>query len=798
VHIDRKDILVVAFLFVLSCLFFWKVLLNPGKMIYPALDIVFINSYWKHFITESFGAFGSLPLWTMLTQSGSTFVGNAQSALFYPPTFLFLFFGVDTLFGYLFLADVFLAGAFMYLFARAAELGKTASALSSIVYMFGGLLVSKVYMGSNMVADAIIWLPLVFFFFELALRKRSVAYGALGGIPLALSLLAGHLQYPAYILSALFLYFIFRCLPPARKKDYEALKLLALSFALLVFFGFALSAVQFLPFLEQFSSGAIRGASTDYGFATSMSLPPQQLLSLAIPEFFGTPLDNTYWGGQFFWELCAYVGIVPLLLAAFAVLFVKDRRVKFFALLAGLSVFFALGKYDPLYPLLYNFPLFSMFRGPGRMVFLYAFSAAVLAGFGCELLVKRFESVGKERLRLILKMLAVLAVVVLLSLLSVVALKSTILQTGEAAAADRIASSARPEVAAYYAEHVKEIAALAYDRILLGASTILFFVAAFASLLFLRMKNLVNARLFAMLLIILVLSDLWLFGMKYVDVRDPQDVFNNSAVPAFLKADPDVFRTLIINSSVAFGDLGRSGIEMVGIEDQSGLKRYAEYLAAVDDKTLSGTDFASVSVLANPALLDVMNVKYVITTERLENPRYKLELKDSVRYFAHNVEFHNEAYVYENTNYLPRSFVVPDAKVLESGSVLAELKSPSFDPKEYVVLEKPSGAKGGESFHPAKITLYSPDSVVVDVNLTSSGFLVLADSWYPGWEAYDNGKNVEIYRADYVFRAVYLGPGSHTVEFVYNPLSFKVGLAVSCLAALALLALAVKKRRSII
>lgn len=70
---------------------------------------------------------------------------------------------------------------------------------------------------------------------------------------------------------------------------------------------------------------------------------------------------------------------------------------------------------------------------------------------------------------------------------------------------------------------------------------------------------------------------------------------------------------------------------------------------------------------------------------------------------------------------------------------------------------------------------------------------MLTDAYYPGWRALVDGRPAKIERADYYFRAVYLEGGKHTIEFVYDPLSFKVGLAIS-LASLALMVIGLKRR----
>jgi uncharacterized membrane protein YfhO len=76
----------------------------------------------------------------------------------------------------------------------------------------------------------------------------------------------------------------------------------------------------------------------------------------------------------------------------------------------------------------------------------------------------------------------------------------------------------------------------------------------------------------------------------------------------------------------------------------------------------------------------------------------------------------------------------------------------------------------------------SPNAVTIRAVSDSGGFLVLADTFYPGWQAALDGKPVEIMRANHAFRAVAFPPGEHTVEFRYAPLSFIVGAAISLTA----------------
>ena len=77
------------------------------------------------------------------------------------------------------------------------------------------------------------------------------------------------------------------------------------------------------------------------------------------------------------------------------------------------------------------------------------------------------------------------------------------------------------------------------------------------------------------------------------------------------------------------------------------------------------------------------------------------------------------------------------------------------------------------------ILKYKPNYVEIEAEMSVPGFLVLGDTYYPGWKVYVDGKQDKIYRADYILRAVYLMPGKHIVKFTYEPFSFKIGVIIT-------------------
>ncbi|MDO8689409.1 MAG: YfhO family protein, partial [Dehalococcoidia bacterium] len=139
--------------------------------------------------------------------------------------------------------------------------------------------------------------------------------------------------------------------------------------------------------------------------------------------------------------------------------------------------------------------------------------------------------------------------------------------------------------------------------------------------------------------------------------------------------------------------------------------------------------------------------------------------------------------IYEDTAALPRAFLVSRAFSLPDGpSVLSRLTAPGFDPRSEVLLEEqvpPSQGNPAGSSGRASITDYQDQVVKVETDSGEPAFLFLGDSYYPGWRAYVDGREAHIYVADYLFRAVSVPAGPHTVEFRYEPESFRLGLWVS-------------------
>jgi hypothetical protein len=184
--------------------------------------------------------------------------------------------------------------------------------------------------------------------------------------------------------------------------------------------------------------------------------------------------------------------------------------------------------------------------------------------------------------------------------------------------------------------------------------------------------------------------------------------------------------------------------------------------------------------------LSLTNTRYLLTNEYIEVASH-IPLK-----LVH--QGIDNWYVYENLNVLPRAFVVHRAIVAadETGA-LKILEDDNFNPHQAVILETGDPLP---ALLPAETTLdevtrtgETATSIEFEATLASNGFLVLLDNDYPGWQAYVDGQPASIIRADYFARAVYLTEGSHSVQFIYRPASFRLGLALTSIGLLCLFGL---------
>jgi hypothetical protein len=384
--VRRRDIIAVVLLAVLVLAVFWRAVL--GGVFY------FGDIFQLHYPLRSVYARElrrlSLPLWTTDVLAGYPLLAEGQLGALYPPNLI-----LHTLLPVPIALDLFILGHFVwaalgaYAFGRRIRLYPRAALCAGLIYALGGFMVAHLN-HVNIVACAA-WLPWMFLLTDRLLANEVPPHAGRDAVWLSLVIglefLAGHAQIAVLSLLAVMAYGLY--LAVVVRPPTKAAALFGLSVAL----GVALSGAQLLPSYE-LTRLSVRSEGLDPEFFTSFSLHPLYIINLLWPFVLGNPYPNASV------ELVAYVGWLPLLLALAAPLalrrgiqaaFRPAKRTRFFLGMAIIAVLLALGRWNPVYMALLRLPVFQWFRVPARYLYLFSFSAAMLAGVGLDVLLNRIR-----------------------------------------------------------------------------------------------------------------------------------------------------------------------------------------------------------------------------------------------------------------------------------------------------------------------------------------------------------------------------------------------------------------------
>ncbi|MDH7569023.1 MAG: hypothetical protein QHJ73_05500, partial [Armatimonadota bacterium] len=343
-------------------------------------------------------AAGRLPLWSDALHNGFPFHAEGQAGVLYPPTLiLFGFLKPLTAFNWSLVLTLWGAGAFAYALARGLGGSRWGALLAGIAFMLSGFFVAHIKHVNLIQAGC--WLPLLLLAVHRCFTQGRLRYAAGAGVVLTLMVLAGHPQIAYYSAVAAVMWAAGAlCIgvthAGARAQRWvRRLGFALVAVALMAGVCAALSAAQLLPTLE-LARVSRRAAGLTLTEATRFfPFRPADLLGLVWPFWQGNPAQGTFVidpSRPLFWEGCAYVGLLPLALAALAL--ARPRREAWLVAGVGLAaLLLALGAWGGVYlAAWYVVPGMRFFRFPARFLLVAQLALAVLACFGLDALRSRF------------------------------------------------------------------------------------------------------------------------------------------------------------------------------------------------------------------------------------------------------------------------------------------------------------------------------------------------------------------------------------------------------------------------
>jgi len=290
---NRKlfNIISVLVLFLLVAVLFANVLLSNEQQVLSddTGDVYLKHAHTKFFSVEEIKN-GNLPLWNPYIYSGTSFIADPESSLFYPPNLIYLILPLDKAINIDIVLHILLTGIFMYLWVLAKGLHPLAALLSSVALIFSGAFYMHMYSGHLMVLASAAWVPLLLFSIDRFVRANNLRWILLGSFAVAMSVLAGHFQYVFITTVASGLYTLSLLIKAERKLK------LAFAFAIMCAAGAVLAAIQLLPVLDYVSESFRTEPS--YNYIAHCSFHPKNLITLAAPNFFGNMDTIPYWGNR--------------------------------------------------------------------------------------------------------------------------------------------------------------------------------------------------------------------------------------------------------------------------------------------------------------------------------------------------------------------------------------------------------------------------------------------------------------------------------------------------------------------
>jgi hypothetical protein len=379
-RLDAWALLVIAVFFVL----FFHPIFFGGKFF--VINDAFVYSYPLRAAAWAEVRGGRMPLWTPLVMSGYPLLSMAQIGIGYPLTWGYLLLPGRWAEQLYTLAPYLLAPAFIYAYAREIKRSRLAALLAGLTFGYGGLMVSAVS-NNGLLANAVMWLPLMLIALERARTRRFIPCLLAATAAYTMSVLTGIGQGFVYAGALAFAYAAFLTLAArplnsaenagavAGWKEWERWRPLAVA-AVAMILSAGVAAFQILETMRA-QRRSIRSILS-YEIFTEGAYT----FRLALKSFL-FPL-------HYINHATAWVSPLALVLAVLAIVAAvrgdgrRDARVLFWLAVALVAWVLMLGASTPVYRLVYRIPVINRFRAPARHAFEWTFALAILSAYGWD------------------------------------------------------------------------------------------------------------------------------------------------------------------------------------------------------------------------------------------------------------------------------------------------------------------------------------------------------------------------------------------------------------------------------
>jgi Bacterial membrane protein YfhO len=728
-----KNALGIFILFVIAITFFYPLLFD-GKVIFYR-DFQYITYPVRYFLAQAYHQ-GAIPYWTTSTYGGMPFMATLHPGVFYPPSVILFLKDFTLALNIFYVFHFLIMGWFVFLLGRQWKMSWLAAMCCGVTGMLGGLIVASTLCSNYFLSS--IWLPMIFWLYYRFEEQNHPGWFI--GLVLAIftQTLAACPEISVMTMILLYLHAIVFTQKARGKSEYVRI---TTTLGLAVLLALGLAAFQLVP-TAQLLEHTFRQGGLDFAFHANWSLPPSKMTTFILTPEYDDFLNTTVKGKYTnFTGLLhtLYMGIFGFLFVSLGFLFKKDKAVGFWLVVFLFGIFFALGGHNPFYRFVYHVvPFLDFFRYPEKYLFVSSIAAIFLVGYCLDGLVRATQSRKIKISTILIFLLLIFGSTLTLAL---------------------------------------------FDRNLEPQFPITFLIIFSVAYVFFYYGKIKRIG-FVTLLLIMIVLDLSIKDLHLLPLMERKFYEEQPLLMDIVGGSAGKYRTYS-------GHIDKQPNPMAY---PNGPTRVASVRAAKQQLyPLQGMIFGIEHVGGVPGLaLDIQNhmLWYQVLIESEPDLRRLILQRSNVKYWVDgdSTTYHanggfpiilpDRVKVFKDA--LPRAFLVPKMQVPKKGRILSTFYDKAFDPLEVVLLSKSVEFQESAQFNgEVEEVLYSPNHVTIKTHQEGNGFLVLLDTYLPGWTVKVDGQEQEVLKAYGFYRTVQLGPGKHTLKFDYFPEGFKEGLIVT-------------------
>ena len=729
------DRLGLSILCALLLVFFYPLLFGDRIIFY--YDFTFIT-YPMRFLLHHWLREGVWPFWNPYAHGGEPFLAGFIIPVLYPPNLLLYLPDYPLAQNLFYVFHFYLLGVPLYLLIRKWGSSVNAALAGSLTAVFSGFYLDSVLVNNYFLANC--WFPFLLYVFERYWREGRIRFFLLGLFGLTSLTLAGS---PSSSLMTVLLLAAFAWFYPPRPglpRSVRFRRLLGGAGAVIL--ALALSAPQLVSTFHLLKHSQRQGG-LDFEKHAKWSMELQQATELFLPRdltgFLNQPFrpehEEPEPKGLF---RTIYMGVFPVL--ALLLTIGRSRMpplARFWSWVTWLGLFLALGKFNGLYKVVYwGFPLVRILRYPEKYLFLVALGLSILGALAVDALTRRNGAWVLTPARWL-------------------AVTAGLLGLGA--------------VSGYWLPF----------RPLWGQ---LLLIGMFGALGFALVRRVISPRAGGSLLVGLMVLDLGLHHwtlppmthrsfqemrpvlMDYLTMDSPHRVYSGPYPKLVMRFSSDAHPTRMV----------RQIVYMELLQPYTGLPHGVEYPDGLGGVGLYTENFEVWSEVFEKSSM----AKRRLILER-SNVAYWVNWTPVIPFSDRGVPLITPDRIIKLENPLPRAFLVGRARAGRPVFLLNTYFDPAFDPRHEVILNQPPPGSPSPDFDGQVEALrYAPNRVTVQTRQNAPGWLVLLDSYFPGWSVTVDGEPGEILQANQFYRAVRLAAGQHTVEFRFEPEGWATGVRI--------------------